>query len=133
MSVIPLVRIIQSLIQANQVMDQYNVHNTISLDQQQFLYMYLRLYAVHTMPDYYECVGMCLRLVDSHKLFAQFFRFSKIYEWCFRPRFRTVQGTTWANEMKFVKNHAPGAGSITQPVDPQSSDLPLCPLNNNIY
>ena len=26
-------------------------------------------------------------------------------------------GTTWANEINFVMNHAPGAGSITRPVD----------------
>ena len=32
-------------------------------------------------------------------------------EWCVRPPFCTVrQGTTWANEMNFVMNHAPGAG-----------------------
>ena len=28
--------------------------------------------------------------------------------------------------MNFVMNHAPGAGSIAQPVDQQSSVLPLC-------
>ena len=26
-------------------------------------------------------------------------------------------GTTWVNEMNFVMNHAPGAGSIAQLVD----------------
>ena len=34
------------------------------------------------------------------------------------------------NQMNFVMNHAPGAGSIAQPVDQQSSALPLyhgCP------
>ena len=38
--------------------------------------------------------------------------------------------TTWANEMNFVMNHAPGAGSIARPVGQQSSALPLyhgCP------
>ena len=30
-----------------------------------------------------------------------------------------------ANEMNFVMNHAPGAGSIARPVDQQSSALPL--------
>ena len=34
-------------------------------------------------------------------------------------------GTTWADEMNFVVNHAPGAGSITRRVDQQSSVLPL--------
>ena len=29
----------------------------------------------------------------------------------------TGPGTTWVNEMDFVKNHAPGAGSIARPVD----------------
>ena len=38
----------------------------------------------------------------------------------------TGPGKTWSNEMNFVMNHAPGAGSITQPVDLQSSALPLC-------
>ena len=32
---------------------------------------------------------------------------------------------TWANEMTFIMSHAPGAGSIAQPVDQQSSALPL--------
>ena len=50
---------------------------------------------------------------------------------CFRPWFCIVRlywaGATWANEMNFVMNHVPGAGSITQPaVDQQSSVLPLC-------
>ena len=46
-------------------------------------------------------------------------------KWCFRPRFFTVLGwgTTWANEMKFLMNHAPCAGLITQPIDLQSSTL----------
>ena len=34
-------------------------------------------------------------------------------------------GTTWANEMKFVMHHAPGAGSFAQPVDEQYIALPL--------
>ena len=29
---------------------------------------------------------------------------------------KTGPETTWANEMNFVLNHAPGAGSIAQPV-----------------
>ena len=29
----------------------------------------------------------------------------------------TGQGTTWVNEMNFVMDHAPGAGSIARPVD----------------
>ena len=33
----------------------------------------------------------------------------------------TGPGTTWANKMKLVMNHAPGAGLITQPIDQQSS------------
>ena len=33
--------------------------------------------------------------------------------------------TTWANEMNFGRTHAPGAGSIAQPVDLQSSSLLL--------
>ena len=32
---------------------------------------------------------------------------------------------TWADEMNFVVDHATGAGSITRPVDQQSSALPL--------
>ena len=28
-------------------------------------------------------------------------------------------GITWANEMNFITNHAPGAGLIAQPVDPR--------------
>ena len=35
-------------------------------------------------------------------------------------------GTTWANEMNLVVNHAPGAGSIASPVDLQSDALSLC-------
>ena len=38
----------------------------------------------------------------------------------------TGPGTTWANVMKSYLNHAPGAGSLTLPVDLQSSVLPLC-------
>ena len=34
--------------------------------------------------------------------------------------------TTWANEMNFTMNHATCAGLIVQPVDLQSSVLPLC-------
>ena len=34
-------------------------------------------------------------------------------------------GTTWANEMNFCMNHAPGAGSITHPFNLQSSVLQL--------
>ena len=34
-------------------------------------------------------------------------------------------GKVWANELNFVMNHAPGAGSI-RPVDLKSSILPLC-------
>ena len=37
----------------------------------------------------------------------------------------TGQDTTWANEINFVMNHAPGAGSIARPVDQHSSALPL--------
>ena len=33
----------------------------------------------------------------------------------------TGLGTTKANEMNFVMTHAPGAGSITQPVDQESN------------
>ena len=36
-----------------------------------------------------------------------------------------LPGTTWANEMNIVMNRAPGAGSITQPVDHQSRALQL--------
>ena len=39
-------------------------------------------------------------------------------------------GITWADEMNFVMNHAPGAGFIASPVNQQSSVLPLyhrCP------
>ena len=34
-----------------------------------------------------------------------------------------MPGTTWVNEMHFVTNHAPGAGSIAGPVDQLSSEL----------
>ena len=37
----------------------------------------------------------------------------------------TGPGTTCANEMNYVMNHAPGAGSLARPVDLQSSVLPL--------
>ena len=43
----------------------------------------------------------------------------------------TGPGTTWANEMNFSMNHAPGAGSIAGFVDLQSSTLSLsfgCPF-----
>ena len=32
-------------------------------------------------------------------------------------------GTTWPNEINFVMNHAPGAGSTVRPVDQQSGAL----------
>ena len=35
----------------------------------------------------------------------------------------TEEGT-WANEMHCVMNHAPGAGSIAQPVDHCATDVP---------
>ena len=47
----------------------------------------------------------------------------------------TRSRTTWANEMHFVMNHAADAGSITLPVDQQSSMLPLsygCPFSHDI-
>ena len=37
----------------------------------------------------------------------------------------TRPGTTWANNMNFVINRAPGAGSIVRPVEQQYSALPL--------
>ena len=37
----------------------------------------------------------------------------------------TGRGTTWDNEMNFVMNHDPSAGSIARPVDQQPSALPL--------
>ena len=48
----------------------------------------------------------------------------------FRPRFCTCKailgpGTIWANKMNFGIKNAPGAGSIDQPLDQQSSTLPL--------
>ena len=46
----------------------------------------------------------------------------------------TELGTTWANEMNFVMNHAPGAGLLARPVDQQSSALTLsygCPHLNS--
>ena len=50
-------------------------------------------------------------------------------ECCFRPRFCNVRlywaGDTLANKVNFAMNHAPGAGSIAQPADLQSSLLPL--------
>ena len=36
-----------------------------------------------------------------------------------------MPGTTGADEMNFVMNHIPGAGSIARPDDHQSSSLPL--------
>ena len=36
----------------------------------------------------------------------------------------TGPGTTWTNEMKFVINHDPGAGSIARSIDQVSSALP---------
>ena len=52
-------------------------------------------------------------------------------KWCFKPRFCTVRlytgpGTTGTNEIKFVMNYAPGAGSIVLPVYWQSSVPPMC-------
>ena len=49
----------------------------------------------------------------------------------------TGLGITWANEMNFVMDHTPGAGSIATPVDQQSSTLllnyvHLSQLDNNI-
>ena len=38
----------------------------------------------------------------------------------------TGPGTAWSNGMNFVTNHAPGAESIAQPLNQQSSMLPLC-------
>ena len=38
-------------------------------------------------------------------------------------------GTTWAIEMNFVKNHAPGAGLIARHVDQQSSTADVALLN----
>ena len=37
-----------------------------------------------------------------------------------------LKGTTWANEMNFVMNYTPNAGSIARPVDHQTIALPLC-------
>ena len=54
---------------------------------------------------------------------------NKRNHWCFRPRLCIVRlywaETTWANEMNFLLDHAPGAGSIARPVDKQSNTLPL--------
>ena len=52
--------------------------------------------------------------------------------WCILAHVSAVQGntgpgTTWANEMNFIINHAPGAGSIARPVP---SVLSLPHLNN---
>ena len=47
----------------------------------------------------------------------------------------TGPGTTWANEMNFVINHAPGAGSIARPFDQHSSALQMdngCPPNSDM-
>ena len=38
----------------------------------------------------------------------------------------TGPGTTWAHEMNFVMNHAPGALSLARPIDQQSGALSLC-------
>ena len=66
-------------------------------------------------------------LCNCENVLSVFVRRNKRY---FRSRFCTVKaiagpGTTWANELNFVLNHAPGAGSIARPVDQQSSALPL--------
>ena len=42
----------------------------------------------------------------------------------------TGSGTTMASEINFGVNHAPGAESITWPIDLQSSALPLCHNSN---
>ena len=34
--------------------------------------------------------------------------------------------TTWANEMNFSMNYTTSAGLIAQPIDLQSSTIPLC-------
>ena len=57
----------------------------------------------------------------------------------------TILGTTWANEMNIVKNHAPSAESIVRPIDLQSSalslflenpqsmqDLDICTVNSSL-
>ena len=36
-------------------------------------------------------------------------------------RLYCAAGTTWADEMNFVINHAPGARSLARPVDQQSN------------
>ena len=50
---------------------------------------------------------------------------------CFRPQLCTVMlystGGNLANEVNSGMNHAPGAGSITQPVDLQSSQYHCTP------
>ena len=48
-----------------------------------------------------------------------------IYKWYFRPRFciERLCTDTWDNEMGFVMNHAPGAGSIAWPVSKHFSAL----------
>ena len=48
----------------------------------------------------------------------------------------TGPGTTWANKIHFVMNHAPGAGTFAQTVDLQSTALILsygCPLIHVLY
>ena len=54
---------------------------------------------------------------------------NKWIEWCLCQDSAlqgcTWPGTTWANEIYFVMNHALGAGSLARPVDQQSSTLPL--------
>ena len=47
-------------------------------------------------------------------------------------------GAAWANEINFLRNYVLGAGSITQPLDLQSSMLPMyhgyvTPLPVKIY
>ena len=111
-----------------------------------FIFIYMMIYRIHSgdldNPLYihtWSCshcrdkrhhsdkVNCCIRLCLQNKY--------PLYKWLvFKPRFCTVRlcwaGKTWANEMNFVMNHAPGAGSNAQPADQQSSALPLsygCP------
>ena len=39
--------------------------------------------------------------------------------------YHTFSGTTWVNEMNLGMNHAPDAGSFTQPIELQSGAQPL--------
>ena len=62
------------------------------------------------------------------------FPITKWNELCLRLQYCIVKVTlgrgNWANEMNYVMNHAPGAGSIARTVEQQSSALPLyhgCP------